>query len=1034
MATRRANGHRRGVSRRTAGRDLLAGLGLAAAPTRTRGPAGWADGGQHRVRTPDARRRAGGPRRWPDRLAPRPAPVPVAEAYTAAWNAHDLAGRAGALRPRRRGARAPGGGAARRVGHPRPAGGARLPGGRPRRRRLRPRPPRLGDRPPGRSRRGRRRASRSTTASRRARPAPPGTRWAGRTGSSSTPSSSCRASARPRATRRRWCAAAGSRCSPWSSRPRPCSGSGVRWTPPAPGRWRPAAPRRSGTGRASRSAGHRAARRRTRPVGWPLALGGLALLAAPEVLVPCPAPATAAHRRPGGPEPPAGLPGPAACGPATGAKAPPCCSQRRSRAGRSPPARAHGRPGGPRPRSCSTWRTAATARSRGRLDGRTGRARRAGPGRAGAVAGGAGAAGAPAGAVGRGRGGADALAPGPAGGETGRCARSRTPAPSTWPGTGEAPRRCVYRVVSAGPGPRPPPAGPDRPARWRCPGNAPGVRAARRWSPAWRWRGAPPARRPPTWRCGTRGTPSTAAGWRRGAGCSPWTRGAGGSRPSPLRPASAWGVTLGATPEGARRRLYTAVAGPTPGGRGGGPRGAVRRRRGVAPGGGGPGRRWRRRRSTPAVPAVRPGRGAGRPGRLRPRRPPGPAVGRRTAAGGPRHRDLSAPSRVPGAGLGAPAVAHDRLYVPVTDSDAVWVGDRAGRPQLRCVAVGRRPRVRGIATLGRRGRRRARSRLGAARRGPRPSDERPTRRASAGRGRAARGADARRRGAREPRRPRRDAGGRSRRPLHAAERRRRGRPAAAGPAAQSGAVPPVPPPTRAPPGPRRPPGSGGRSGRPRRGLQHHLECPRHPSGHGPAGRPPHRRAGRPGRHGLRSAPRHGGHVRGAPAAGRRRRRGRPVCQAVVLTGREAVRQWITALFALRHHVEAPFQVAADRVTWRYRAYADPYEQTPGGGPAAPPCGAPHSRAEEVPLERSSLPSPPDRPDRGPLAWRWRRCGRCCGAKPPRARPARGPGPRANVAPSAERCGGRAVTSPVPSWRPARRRRGSRALPTRRGAG
>jgi hypothetical protein len=55
--------------------------------------------------------------------------------------------------------------------------------------------------------------------------------------------------------------------------------------------------------------------------------------------------------------------------------------------------------------------------------------------------------------------------------------------------------------------------------------------------------------------------------------------------------------------------------------------------------------------------------------------------------------------------------------------------------------------------------------------------------------------------------------------------------------------------------------------------------------------------------------------------------------AVLLTGQEAVRQWIASLFARRHRVDAGnYQVAPDRVTWSYRASADPYQQTPGVGP------------------------------------------------------------------------------------------------------
>ena len=169
-------------------------------------------------------------------------------------------GRAGPLRPRRRGARAAGGGAGRRVGHPRPAGGARLPGGLPRRRDLRPQRPRLGGRPPADRGVGGGALRAAATASRRTSTAPPGTRWAGRTGSSSTPSSACRASARSRATRRRWCAAAGSRGSPWSCRPRRCSG-GSGEVEAAARRAGGDPPRRPARGRAERPAQRATARR-----------------------------------------------------------------------------------------------------------------------------------------------------------------------------------------------------------------------------------------------------------------------------------------------------------------------------------------------------------------------------------------------------------------------------------------------------------------------------------------------------------------------------------------------------------------------------------------------------------------------------------------------------------------------------------------------------------------------------------------------------------------------------------------------------
>ena len=206
--------------------------------------------------------------------------VPVAEAYVAAWNAHDLPAVLALFAPdavvrERRGA------------VPAAVWDTRDPqvvraylGAADRRRRLRHRRPRLGERPPGGSRRGRGPPSRGATASRRARTAPPGTRWAGRTRSSSTPTSARRASARPRATRRRWCAAAGSRGSASSSRPRPCSGSGASC-----GR---AGARAVATRRAAPLGDGPSIPPRRPPRGgpaadptdavWPLALGGLALL------------------------------------------------------------------------------------------------------------------------------------------------------------------------------------------------------------------------------------------------------------------------------------------------------------------------------------------------------------------------------------------------------------------------------------------------------------------------------------------------------------------------------------------------------------------------------------------------------------------------------------------------------------------------------------------------------------------------------------------------------------------------------------
>ena len=144
-----------------------------------------------------------------------------------------------------------GGGAARRVGHPRPAGGARLPGRRPPTARLRPQglvwaighrqiaawaAARLRAPPPLRGRPDR--APGDTVG------------WPYR---EFVDPFQRRAGLRPGRgrRRRRWCAAAGSRCSASSSRPRPCSG-GERGGRVPPGRaTRPA--RRPG--RAGPSAG-----------------------------------------------------------------------------------------------------------------------------------------------------------------------------------------------------------------------------------------------------------------------------------------------------------------------------------------------------------------------------------------------------------------------------------------------------------------------------------------------------------------------------------------------------------------------------------------------------------------------------------------------------------------------------------------------------------------------------------------------------------------------------------------------------------
>ena len=202
------------------------------------------------------------------------------QAYTAAWNAHDLPAVLALFAPdavvrERRGAVPPD------VWDTRDPQVVRAYlDDVPRRRQLRHPRLRLGDRPPADRGVGGGALRASTTASRRARTAPPGTRWAGRTRRSSTPTSSCRASARPRATRRRWCAAAGSRVltlvqSPASVQRRQGEADAALARVAATHR---ASPLGDGP-RLPLSGPPRAAAEPT-AVGWPLALGGLALLAA----------------------------------------------------------------------------------------------------------------------------------------------------------------------------------------------------------------------------------------------------------------------------------------------------------------------------------------------------------------------------------------------------------------------------------------------------------------------------------------------------------------------------------------------------------------------------------------------------------------------------------------------------------------------------------------------------------------------------------------------------------------------------------